>query len=75
MSVINQKFWQLQKERRDYSSKVMEEYDKEYNRKMQELYKECEEDGGHKLMFDNINPLGYPIFYCTRCNKTEIEKE
>ena len=71
MSVIGEQVRILEKERREKQKSLMEEWDKTYYYpKMKELRAQCE----HNWRFCDTNPLGYPIYSCTICGKTDIKR-
>ena len=55
MDEIGRQVRKLEKERREYSAKVMEEYDKKYYAKLRELQSQCE----HKFRFSHFGPIGH----------------
>lgn len=62
----------LEKERRDKMRELMGQWDQEYYYpKLKELRDQCT----HNWRFTDTNPLGYPIFDCTICHKTEIRTD
>lgn len=67
----------IEKERRDKMRELMEEYDKTvYYPACKAIREKCATvDGGHNFRFIDLNPLGYPIFTCSKCGKTEIRQE
>lgn len=69
MSTIADQVRILEKERREYSAKVMEEYDKKYYAKLRELQSQCE----HKFRFSDFGPIGHAWFYCSICGKSKVE--
>lgn len=70
MSVIGQAVRELERERRNKMKDLMQQWDNEYYYpKMRELQSQCE----HNWSFSGTNPVGYPIFDCTICHKTEIK--
>lgn len=69
MSTIADQVRILEKERRDYSAKVMNEYDKVYYAKMRELQSKCD----HNFKFSHFGPLWHSWSYCTYCRKSKVE--
>jgi hypothetical protein len=65
----------IEKARRDKMKEVMEEYDKTvYYPARKALTERCSKIG-HSWHFHDINPVGYPIFFCNQCGSTEIRKD
>lgn len=62
----------LEKERREKMKELMDEWDRTYYYpKLKELRDQCT----HNFRFIDTNPIGYPIFTCSICGRTEIRKE
>ena len=72
MSEIGKAVRVLEKERRDKLKELMDQWDTEYYYpKIKELRSRCE----HNFKFVELNPLSWPIFTCTICGYTKIEKD
>lgn len=72
MSEIGSAVRALEKERRTKMKELMEQWDTEYYYpKMKELRSKCE----HNMKFVGLNPINWPIFTCTICGHTKIEKQ
>lgn len=69
MSEIGRQIRLLEKERRQYMSEVMKEYDKEYHAKCKALRDQCE----HNFKFSDFGPIGHAWFYCSICGKSKVE--
>lgn len=59
----------LEKARRDYMTRAMEEFDKEYYVQLKLLRDKCSE---HNFKFSDFGLLGHPWYYCTICGKTKV---
>ena len=60
--------WSMQERKR-----LLEDFNKEYGVKLRELYKACEENGGHIQGRYHSNGIGWHWFHCSRCGG-RIEK-
>lgn len=68
---INKRRNALDKNRREYMDKVMEEYDKEYHKELAYLREICP----HKFSFSGFGPLGHTWYYCDYCGKSKVDKD
>jgi hypothetical protein len=69
---INQMRWDIDKARINKMKEAMADYDRDvYYPALKELYTLCH----HNWNFLDTNPIGYPIFKCAACGKTEIRNE
>ena len=72
MSEIGKAVRELDRERRNKMKELMDEWDNTYYYpKMKELRSRC----NHNLKFVGLNPINWPIFTCTICGHTQIEKQ
>jgi transposase len=69
---INKQRRLLEKERREVTKKLMEEYDKTYYARMKEIREECGKLG-HNFLFSHFGPVGHPWSYCTYCGASKVE--
>lgn len=69
MHEIANKVRNLEKQRREYQTKIMQEYDDEYYAEMRKLQGQCE----HNFKFSHFGPLWHSWSYCTFCRKSKVE--
>jgi hypothetical protein len=72
MSEIWKKHRELQKERRDLITKLMEPHEEYFRARAKELMELCEKEG-HNFKFTNLGPLGHAWFHCSKCGKSKVE--
>jgi hypothetical protein len=64
---------ELEKSRREYQRKVMEDYDKSFQEELKKLQEECLEETGHNFKFSAFGIVGTPHFRCTYCGTLKVE--
>jgi hypothetical protein len=72
MSDIWKRSHELDKERRDLISKLMEPYEEYFRVKRKALMDDCEAEG-HNFKFTDFGPLGHAWFHCSKCGRSKVE--